>query len=86
MPKIRESEYTFVTNNAVDFRKLFQTEPLNSGLIILVPNLKPELQRELFKAALEHVGTRDLTNTAIEIDKPKKKIEIEEYEIPTPRP
>ena len=34
---------------------------------MLVPNVTPARQRELFAAALEHLGTRDLTNTVVEV-------------------
>ena len=34
-------EYTFVTNNRVDFIQLFGSMDLHPGLIILVPNVVP---------------------------------------------
>ena|SRR6516164_7450672 len=59
LPVIREREYTFVTNvtnNGANFLALFGKEPLHPGFIIIVPNVMPVLQRELFKAALDHIG------------------------------
>ena len=56
LPVIREREYTFVTNNGADFLAPFGKEPLHPGFIIIVPNVTPVLQRELFKAALDHIG------------------------------
>src|SRR5438132_5013909 len=47
MAKVRAAEFTFVTNNAVDFRRLFQYEPIHPGLVILIPNAMPSIQRAL---------------------------------------
>lgn len=51
--RISRDEFTFVTNNRVDFLELFAKEQLHSALIILVPNVAPVLQRALFQAALQ---------------------------------
>jgi hypothetical protein len=67
MAVIREQEYTFVTNNRLDFLRLHSREPLHAGLIIIVPNVSPLGQKELFIAALKYIGTRDLTNTIVEV-------------------
>ena len=37
MPRIVENNFTFVTNNAADFRKLYAREDIHAGLIIIVP-------------------------------------------------
>ena len=68
LPVIREREYTFVTNNGADFLALFGKEPWHPGIIIIVPNVTPVLQRELFKAVLDHIGARDLTNGVVEVE------------------
>src|SRR5215469_1906960 len=65
LPVIREKEFTFVTNNGADFLALFGKEPLHPGIIIIVPNVTPVLQRELFKGVLDHIGARDLTNSVV---------------------
>jgi len=62
MEKVRAAEFTFVTNNAVDFRRLFRHEAIHPGLVILIPNATPSVQRALFSAALEFIGDRDLVN------------------------
>lgn len=62
MAIIREREYTFVTNNLVDFLRLHANESLHAGVIVIVPNVPPADQRALFSAALKHIATRDLTN------------------------
>ena len=41
MLRIRGEDFTLVTNNAVDFRRLFRKEHLHPGLVILVPNVTP---------------------------------------------
>jgi predicted nuclease of predicted toxin-antitoxin system len=68
MHRIRAGDYTFVTNNRVDFESLHGREKIHPGLVIIVPNVVPELQRELLRAALAHVGDRELVNTVLEVD------------------
>lgn len=67
MPRIVANDFTFVTNNARDFRKLYAKEALHAGLIIIVPQVLPALQRELFLAVLEDLAECDLVNEVIEI-------------------
>ena len=40
------------SNNAVDFRRLFAKEPIHCGLLIIVPNVVPAIQRALFDVVL----------------------------------
>jgi hypothetical protein len=40
---------------------------LHAGLVIIVPNVKPALQRQLFETALGLISERDLVNTVIEV-------------------
>jgi predicted nuclease of predicted toxin-antitoxin system len=82
MATIRAQDYTFVTNNRSDFLALHGREPLHAGVIIIVPSVTPVRQRELFNAALEHVGTRDLTNTVVEVGYEGNRIECSEYALP----
>ena len=51
-----EGDFVLVTNNAVDFRRLYAKQELHVGLIIIVPNAGLSLQRQLFQAALEEFG------------------------------
>ncbi len=53
---IRREEFVFVTNNGRDFRELLQRTELQPGLVIIVPNEKPAVQRKLLRAALEAIG------------------------------
>jgi hypothetical protein len=82
LPVIREREFTFVTNNGADFLTLLGKEPLHPGIIIIVPNVTPVLQRELFKAALDHIGVRDLTNSVVEVKYAGDRIVCSEYILP----
>ena len=82
MSKILEDDYTFVTNNRSDFLALHGQEPLHPGVIIIVPNVTPDLQQELFRAALKHIGNRDLTNTVVEVKYARSRIECSEYALP----
>jgi predicted nuclease of predicted toxin-antitoxin system len=82
MRVIRDQEYTFVTNNRSDFLDLHGKEALHAGVFVIVPNVVPLQQRELFSAALKHVGTRDLTNTVVEVRFLKDVIQCSEYELP----
>jgi predicted nuclease of predicted toxin-antitoxin system len=68
MKRVRAEDYTLVTNNRLDFMALYAKEPLHPGLIIILPNVTPSRQRELFRAALVHIGGRDLINTVLEVD------------------
>jgi Domain of unknown function (DUF5615) len=82
MSKIVENDYTFVTNNRSDFLALHGREELHPGVIIIVPNVTPDLQQELFRAALKHIGTRDLTNTVVEVKYARSRVECSEYAFP----
>jgi predicted nuclease of predicted toxin-antitoxin system len=82
MRVIREQEYTFVTNNRSDFLSLHGKEPLHAGVIVIVPNVVPLQQRDLFAGALKHIGTRDLTNTVVEVRFVRADIQCSEYELP----
>lgn len=47
MPRIVEGDFTFVTNNAIDFRRLYARQELHAGLVIVVPSVAPARQRAL---------------------------------------
>jgi predicted nuclease of predicted toxin-antitoxin system len=84
MDRIRAGEYTFVTNNRVDFESLHREEEIHSGLVIIVPNVVPELQRELLRAALAHIGDCELVNTVLEVDLTDAGITCREFPYPEP--
>ncbi|ANP89334.1 DUF5615 family PIN-like protein [Rhizobium leguminosarum] len=68
MPRIVAEDFTFVTNNARDFRKLYAKEELHAGLVIIVSQVSPALQRELFSAVLlELAASQGIVNEVVEI-------------------
>jgi predicted nuclease of predicted toxin-antitoxin system len=71
---IRAQDYAFVTNNRSDFLALYEQEMLHAGVIVIVPSVTPARQRELFSAALKHIGARDLTNTVVEVQYARTRI------------
>lgn len=80
--RVEERDFTFVTNNAADFRRLYARLSIHAGLVIVIPNVVPDLQRELLRAVLDHVGNRELINTVIEAGIEDSQIAIVEYKLP----
>ncbi len=81
--RISKDEFTFVTNNRVDFIRLFGGMELHSGLIVLVPNAVPALQRALFEAAIRYLAGRDLVNIVIEVTLDGRLVRCVEYRLLT---
>lgn len=80
MPRIVEGNFTSVTNNARDFRKLFAKEELHAGLVIIVPQVLPARQREMFDAVLDELANSDeLLNEIIEISVEDDALAITRY-------
>ncbi len=83
MAPIREGSFTFVTNNAKDFRRLYAQEEIHAGLVILIPNAPPTDQRALFDVALDDLAALPgLVNEALEVAVVDGEIEIIRYELP----
>ncbi|NKJ39539.1 DUF5615 family PIN-like protein [Rhizobium sp. SG570] len=83
MPRIVEGDFTFVTNNARDFRKLYAKEELHAGLIIIVPQVLPARQRELFSAIVDELAATDnLVNEVIEISLEDGAAVVTRYVLP----
>jgi predicted nuclease of predicted toxin-antitoxin system len=82
MDLVLERDYTFVTNNRTDFLTLYRRSQLHAGLVIIVPNVTPVLQRELFQVALDFIVDRDLVNTVVEVEYRGKDIECRQYPSP----
>jgi len=82
MATIRAQDYTFVTNNRSDFLVLHGKEALHAGVIIIVPSATPVRQRELFGLALQHIATRDLTNTVVEVKYSGNRMVCTEHLLP----
>ena len=83
MPRIIEGDYTFVTNNAADFRRLYGAQALHAGLVIIVPQVPPARQRELFNGLLNYLGLEGhLVNEVIEIVVDGDEIRMDTYSLP----
>lgn len=83
MPHIVEGNFTFVTNNAVDFRRLYARQELHAGLVIIVPQVAPARQRALFASLLDTFEQVDaLVNEVIEISLDGEDVVITRYELP----
>jgi predicted nuclease of predicted toxin-antitoxin system len=82
MAKIRGEDYTFVTNNRGDFSALYAKEEAHAGLVIIVPNVTPSRQRDLFQAALSHIGAGGLWNAILEVHVAGRTITCHEYPYP----
>lgn len=77
-----EHSLTLVTNNGKDFTKLLGEVELHPGLVIILPNVRPGEQVELFDAILEYLEERSidyLTNTVVEVD---EEATVETYPLP----
>ncbi|MGO7345347.1 DUF5615 family PIN-like protein [Rhizobium johnstonii] len=83
MPRIVAEDFTFVTNNARDFRKLYAREAVHAGLVIIVPQVLPGQQRELFALVLRELAcSPDLVNEVIEIEIEEHEVLLTRYALP----
>jgi hypothetical protein len=66
-----------------DFRKLFAREELHAGLVIIVPQVRPALQQELFGAVLSLMEEGDEpVNEVFEVAIEDGDIVIDRYALP----
>ena len=78
-----QDDLILVTNNAQDFRKLSREADIHPGLVLILPMVRPEVQRQLFRLGLEYLaGRTNLINRVIEIDRRKGRVDIQELELP----
>ncbi len=83
IPRILEGDFVFVTNNATDFRRLYQAQAIHAGLVIIVPQTPPTQQRALFLAAMEEIGPDNgLINEALEVLIDGDEVIFNRYEWP----
>ncbi|MEH3117160.1 MAG: DUF5615 family PIN-like protein [Methylorubrum populi] len=83
MPRIVEGDYTFVTNNAADFRKLYGKQELHAGLIIILPQVAPSRQRALLDSYFDVAEAEpDLINQVVEIGLNGADVLFTRYELP----
>jgi predicted nuclease of predicted toxin-antitoxin system len=84
MPRIIEGDFTFVTNDARDFRRLYSETALHAGLIILLPQLPAIQQLVLFEAALRELSADEQppVNEVIEVTLVRGEAIIDRYPLP----
>ena len=84
MPRIIAEDFTFVTNDARDFRRLYSKTVLHAGLIILIPQLRAEQQLLLFDAALRELRADEQppVNEVIEVRFDQGEAIIDRYPLP----
>jgi predicted nuclease of predicted toxin-antitoxin system len=83
----RDGDFILVTNNASDFRRLYATEPLHAGLVILIPAVDRVLQQKLFRAALdEFANLGEPVNRVLEVDLDGDEVTLTLYDLPPAGP
>ena len=81
--RVVADDFTFVTNNAADFRRLYVRVSLHAGLVIIVPQVAPAVQRVLFEVVLDELSNSDApVNEAIELRIQGGMALIERYSLP----
>ena len=79
----REGDFVLVTNNASDFRRLYATQPLHPGLVILIPNVRRDMQKRLFRGALEELARLgEPINRVLEVDIDGEDVIFSIYDLP----
>jgi predicted nuclease of predicted toxin-antitoxin system len=78
-----EHDFVLVTNNSDDCLHLYADRELHSGLVIVIPNVRLELQRRLFAAALDHLAEAgEPINQVLEINLEHDEVVLSVYEFP----
>lgn len=70
VPFAIENDYVVVTNNRKHFLKEYAKLEIHNGLIVIIPSVRPEIQRVLFEKALNALSQRnddDIVNKAVEV-------------------
>ncbi len=79
-----EQDFVLVTNNAVDFRKLYAAQPLHAGLVLLIPNVDGDMQQRLFSVAIEQLARYgEPVNQVLEVDLEGDEAIFTFYELPS---
>jgi hypothetical protein len=79
-----DGDFVLVTNNASDFRRLYGTQPLHAGLIILIPVVNRIVQQRLFKfqAALDELAViGEPVNRVLEVDLDGEDVKLTLYDL-----
>ena len=79
----REQDFILVTNNAVDFRRLYAAEPLHAGLVILLPTVDGAMQQRLIQGALTELTVHsEPINQVLEVDVDGQNATFAFYDLP----
>ena len=79
----RDRDFVVVTNNASDFPQLYAAQPLHAGRIILIPVVGRDVQRRLFRAALDELAViGEPVNRALEVDLDGDEVTLALYDWP----
>jgi predicted nuclease of predicted toxin-antitoxin system len=79
-----EGDFVVVTNNASDFRRLYATQSLHAGLVIIIPSVNRVEQQRLFRGALDALGQfGELINQVLEVDIEGDEAVFRLYDLPT---
>lgn len=64
-----ENDYVVVTNNRKHFLREYAKLNIHNGLIVIIPSVRPEVQRVLFEKALDLLSQRndDIVNKVVEV-------------------
>jgi len=78
-----DGDFVLVTNNASDFRRLYATQPLHAGLVIIIPNVNRGTQQRLFRGVLAELATLgEPVNRVLEVDIDGDDITFNLYDLP----
>ncbi len=78
-----QGDFVLVTNNASDFRRLYATQPLHAGLVIMIPNVNRAEQQRIFAAALAELSMMgDLINRVLEVAIDGDDVTFTLYDLP----
>ena len=66
----------------MDFIRLFGKMELHGGLIVIIPNVVPGVQRDLFEAAILYLAGKELINLVIEVSLERNAVTCVEYQLP----
>jgi predicted nuclease of predicted toxin-antitoxin system len=77
-----QNDFILVTNNSADFVELYAHRELHAGLIIIIPNVHLELQKQLFAAALDSlVELGEPINQVLYIDLDSGEVVSDVYQL-----
>lgn len=78
-----EGDFVLVTNNAADFRRLYATASLHAGLVIIIPNVGRDIQRQLFRGAVDQLAMLgEPVNQVLEVDLDGGDVVFALYDLP----